>query len=177
MAKLTPFSADNVIGDLEANINRDYNQLIRKVLRRLATKKRSPVWTGFFASSWDAKGVPIQAKDDVENYEPWKTIKRRINNVSPNRQRAMANSLGKIEPRFKPKNRFSINRTVYIGNHAQHAIYALEGGKIQYFFQSELGQLIRDTMRDKGTIYATDRVGIGSFGKLAGDKYIKYTEY
>ena len=66
MAKLTPFSADNVIGDLEANINRDYNQLIRKVLRRLATKKRSPVWTGFFASSWDAKGVPIQAKDDVE---------------------------------------------------------------------------------------------------------------
>ena len=38
--------------DLDRQISKDFNALIRKIHRTLATKKHSPVYTGFFASSW-----------------------------------------------------------------------------------------------------------------------------
>jgi len=45
---------DQIIPDLEAHMQESFNDLVRTTMRRLATKKRSPVWTGFFASSWKA---------------------------------------------------------------------------------------------------------------------------
>jgi hypothetical protein len=35
--------------DLDRTISRDFNTLIKKVHTQLSTKKRSPVYTGFFA--------------------------------------------------------------------------------------------------------------------------------
>ena len=49
--------------DLDKNISRDFNALIKKVHRTLSTKKHSPVYTGFFASSWQAQGSPVRATD------------------------------------------------------------------------------------------------------------------
>ena len=39
-------SLDLVESDLEAYMQESFNKLIRTVMRRLATKKRSPVYTG-----------------------------------------------------------------------------------------------------------------------------------
>ena len=66
------------IGDFEQQFNQDYNQLIRKVHKGLSTKKRSPVYTGFFASSWKAQTMGVRAKDKVENYKPWSDIKKSV---------------------------------------------------------------------------------------------------
>ena len=48
--------------DLDKNISRDFNALIKKVHRTLSTKKHSPVYTGFFASSWGCTGKSCKAK-------------------------------------------------------------------------------------------------------------------
>ena len=59
------FLKEDPIKDLNAQLNADFNKLVRKVHRSLSTKKRSPVYTGFFASSWKAQTMGVKAKDDV----------------------------------------------------------------------------------------------------------------
>ena len=49
--------------DLDKKISRDFNDLIKKVHRTLSTKKHSPVYTGFFASSWVAQGSAVKPRD------------------------------------------------------------------------------------------------------------------
>ena len=99
MAKLPVFSADKVSGDLDSKLNRDYNALIKKVIKRLSTKKRSPVYTGFFASSWKAQNVPVKPTDKVEKYQPWAAIKRQIDAGQTSvTRRALSKSLSKVEP-------------------------------------------------------------------------------
>ena len=178
MAKNPVFSASKIAEDLEFKLNRDYNALIKKVIKRLSTKKRSPVYTGFFASSWKAQGVPIKPTDKVEKYQPWSLIKEQINaGKTPRERKALSRSLSKVEPRFEVRRTFDIKRSVYIGNKAQYSIYALESGKVQLFMQGEIGQLIKETMGDKGKMFVAGEVGIGSFGKTSGEEYIRYTEF
>ena len=66
----------NLPKDLDRNISRDFNALIRKVHTQLSTKKRSPVYTGFFASSWKVQSSPIKPTDKIENFKPWSGIKK-----------------------------------------------------------------------------------------------------
>ncbi len=178
MAKLPVFTADKVSGDLEFKLDRDYNALIKKVIKRLSTKKRSPVYTGFFASSWKAQSVPVKPTDKVEKYQPWSAIKKQIDAGRTTRERkVLSKSLAKVEPRFEIRRNFDIKRSVYIGNKAQYSLYALESGKVQLFMQGEIGQLIKDTMGDKGRTFVAGDIGIGSFGKTSGKEYIRYTEF
>ena len=178
MAKLPVFTADKVSGDLEFKLDRDYNALIKKVIKRLSTKKRSPVYTGFFASSWKAQSVPVTPTDRLETHAPWSTIKKQINmGQTRSARRALSKSLAKVEPRFEIRRNFDIKRSVYIGNKAQYSLYALESGKVQLFMQGEIGQLIKDTMGDKGTTFVGGGVGIGGFGQTSGQSYIRYTEF
>ncbi len=178
MAKLPVFSADKVSGDLDSKLNRDYNALIKKIIKRLSTKKRSPVYTGFFASSWKAQNVPVKPTDKVEKYQPWAAIKRQIDAGQTSvTRRALSKSLSKVEPRFEVRSNFDITKSVYIGNKAQYAFYALESGKVQFFVQGEIGKLIKDTMKDKGTTFLGGGVGTGGFGQTSGQSYIRYTEF
>tara|TARA_R100001079_G_C4373359_1_gene119974 strand:- start:29 stop:556 length:528 start_codon:yes stop_codon:yes gene_type:complete len=136
--------------DLDKQISRDFNALIKKVHAQLSTKKRSPVYTGFFASSWKAQNTPVKATDRVEKFKPWSGIKKQAMTAF------LAGTGGNkpqnpvIQPRFPVKRAFNYKRPVYIGNKAKYAIYALEGGKIQLFIQGSLGKLIKETMTDKG---------------------------
>ena len=41
---------------------RAYNALIKVIHQRLSTADNSPVYTGFFASSWKVASQPIQPK-------------------------------------------------------------------------------------------------------------------
>jgi len=176
--KTNNISAEDITKDLKKKLNRDYNSLIKKIVKRLSTKKRSPVYTGFFASSWKAQGVPIKPTDKVEKYQPWSAIKIQIDAGRTTRERkALSKSLAKVEPRFEIKRKFDIKRSVYIGNKAQYSLYALESGKVQFFLQGEIGQLIKDTMGDKGKTFIATMAGVGEFGQTAGHSYIRYTEF
>ena len=53
------FLKSDPIEDFEQIFNQDFNKLIRKVHKGLSTKKRSPVYTGFFASSWKAQTMGV----------------------------------------------------------------------------------------------------------------------
>ena len=135
------FLKSDPIADLEAQLNRDFNTVIRKAHRSLGTKTHSPVYTGFFASSWKVANTPPKAKDDILKFKPWSEIKRQSKSKRP--------SNPKVQPRFKVTRTFNIKKTVFIGNTVKYASYALEGGKIQNFVQGRMGQIIKENMKEK----------------------------
>jgi len=140
--------------DLDKNISRDFNALIKKVHRTLSTKKHSPVYTGFFASSWVAQGSPVKPRDFIQQNQPWAGIKREATRMflaSSVKENKPKNPV--IQPRYPVKRAFNYKRPVYIGNRAEYSIYALEGGKLQMFIQGSLGKMISQTMTDKGKLF------------------------
>ena len=159
------FLKEDPIKDLEGQLNADFNKLVQKVHRSLSTKKRSPVYTGFFASSWKAQTMGVKAKDDVYKFQPWADLAREGKKKKPT---------PKIQPRFKVDKTFNYKRPVFIGNRAKYAAYALEGGKVQYFIQGELGKLIKETMK-KGKLFIASRQTRGLSDEGTGGQ--AYTEF
>ena len=174
MAKQRPL--EQAIPDLEAHLQESFNRLIKTTMRRLATKKRSPVWTGFFASSWKAQLSPVQPVDPLE--PPWTAIAERKANASWNKQAIPKDYL--IKPRFYPPDReFNYKRgRVYIGNSARYAIYALESGRVQSFIQGpEMSRLVKEEFRErKAPLSVAFKTKPGKFGLTAGKDYISYQE-
>ena len=163
------FLKSDPIGDVEAQLNADFNQLIRKVHKGLSTKKRSPVYTGFFASSWKAQTMGVKAKDKVEDFKPWSDIKKSV--AFTNNKPAY-----KIQRRFPVEKTFNFKRPVFIGNRAKYAAYALERGKVQVFIQGELGKLIKETMKEKkGRLFVASRQTRGLSSEGTGGQ--AYTEF
>ena len=165
-------SLDLVGPDLEAYMQESFNRLILTIMRRLATKKRSPVYTGFFASSWKAHTSPIVADDKVKDFAPWSGIRKRKRQDPTNKEY-------KIDPRFYPPDKaYSYKRRVYIGNTAEYSIYALESGKVQQFVQGpEMKKLVEDAFKERTPkISVGSRQGIGTFGTQAGKIYTGYSE-
>ena len=153
------FLKSDIVGDLEAQLNSDFNTVIRKAHRSLGTKKHSPVYTGFFASSWKVANTPPKAKDDILKFKPWSEIKRQSKGKRP--------SNPKVQPRFKVNRTFNIKKTVFIGNTVKYASYALEGGKIQNFVQGRMGQIIKENMKEKkGKLFLLGKE-TGGFGGVA----------
>ena len=159
------FLKEDPIKDLESQLNADFNKLVRKVHRSLSTKKRSPVYTGFFASSWKAQTMGVKAKDDVYKFQPWANLAREGKKKKPT---------PKIQPRFKVDKTFNYKRSVFIGNRAKYAAYALECGKVQYFIQGELGKLIKETMKE-GRLFIASRQTRGLSDEGTGGQ--AYTEF
>ena len=152
------FLKSDPIADLEQQLNRDFNTVIRKAHRSLGTKTHSPVYTGFFASSWKVANTPPKAKDDILKFKPWSEIKRQSKGKRP--------SNPKVQPRFKVTRTFDIKKTVFIGNTVKYASYALEGGQIQNFIQGRMGQIIKENMKEKkGKLFLLGRE-TGGFGGL-----------
>ena len=103
----------------------------------------------------------------MKNYKPWSEFAE-IGKKKP------YNPPNKVEARFSVKRVFSIKKSVYNGNKAKYAIYALEGGKIQNFVQGRLAKIIRDNMKEKkgklfllGAPNVDDKGTTGGFGNLA----------
>ena len=161
--------------DLDRTISRDFNTLIKKVHTQLSTKKRSPVYTGFFASSWMAQGSPVRARDKIERFQPWAGIKQQAMTAFLAGTGGNAPRNPVIQPRYPVKRVFNYKRPVYIGNRVEYAVYALEGGKVQLFIQGSLGKMIKETMTDKGRIFVGGSTSIG-LGRSKGSG-VKYTEF
>ena len=165
MAKGKNFLKSDPIGDIEAQLNADFNTVIRKAHSSLGTKKHSPVRTGFFASSWKASNTPVQAKDDILKFNPWAQMKKAESLAFFTRQQGFKHN-PKIQPRFKINRTFNIKKSVFIGNTVKYAAYALEGGKIQNFIQGRMGQIIKDNMQEKkGKLFVYGKQ-TGGFGNL-----------
>ena len=58
------FLKEDPIKDLNAQLNADFNKLVRKVHKRsLSTKKKSSLYD--FLPSWKAQTMGVKAKDDI----------------------------------------------------------------------------------------------------------------
>ena len=162
--------SEQIKAEVEAHIQQSYNRLINTIMRRLATKKRSPVFTGFFASSWKADTSPIQSEDKL--ISPWLELSKKKWTDPSNKEY-------KIEPRFYPPDKmYNYRKRVYIGNTAEYAIYALEDGRIQQFVQgSEMKALVDAAFKErKAKISVGSRLATGTFGSTAGKIYTGYSE-
>ena len=170
-----------IVTDLERNINSDYNALIQLAVEGLSTKENSPVDTGFFASSWKASTQKVRATDKREDHAPWSKIYETrqpggettwssIGNQWVHTDKKPAQS--RIKPRFEvPEFNFKRQPSVYIGNTAEYARYALESPKVANFIKGEMRSLVQQTFGNKrpGRIFA--RTGssssvFGSYTKL-----------
>ena len=173
MARKKDFLKSDPMADMQAQINADFNSLIKKTHKSLSTKTHSPVWTGFFASSWKVQTTGVKAKDDIRKFKPWSNINKESKQVVGGRWISKRPSNPTVKIRYPVKRTFNINKSVFIGNRAKHAAYALEGGKIQDFIQGRMAKLIADTMKEKktkGRIFLQSRQSpsFGTAGPSAG---------
>jgi hypothetical protein len=176
MAKRKDLLKSDPVADLQAQLNADFNSLIRKTHKSLSSKTHSPLYTGFFASSWKVQTTGVRAKDDIRKFKPWADIKKASTKSINGKWVSTKPSNPTIRIRYPVKRTFNIERPVFIGNRAKYAAYALEGGKIQNFIQGRLAKLIKETMKEKptkGKIFLQSRQspGFGRSGPSAG-----YTE-
>ena len=137
--------------DFEAYFDRALNKAVPAILSALASPDNSPVYTGYFASSWRvAAGKTAQeasgrlGKEDRPttraNREtgdtPWADIFRQRNSFG-NARGPKPKSGGYIKPRFSevPYINFQKNPVINIGNVASYAGYALENPIVATFVQ------------------------------------------
>ena len=118
----------------------------------------------------------VKAVDKVEDFQPWASIKKAKKDSWNKDSVKTKNTTYKIQPRFPVDKTFNFKRPVYIGNRAKYAAYALEGGKVQFFVQGELGRLIQETMKDKkGKLFVASRQTRGLSSEGTGGQ--AYTEF
>ena len=162
--------------DLEAYLTTGFNNLLDGIMQKLGKEGASeeevasPVWTGFFASSWKVSNTPPRAVDQLKS--PWLEIRSA-------KVKDPGNGEYLIKPRFYPFNRtFKYDKMTYIGNTAAYAIWALEKGTIQTFIQGpELGKLIKDNFNEKKMrIALATKPKEGAFGTTAGKLYVGYED-
>ena len=162
--------------DLETYLTTGFNNLLDGIMLELGREGASeeevasPVYTGFFASSWKVSNTPPRAVDKIRS--PWSEIREA-------KSKDRNNGEYKIKPRFYPFNRtFKYNKMTYIGNTAEYAVWALERGKIQQFIQGQkLKNLIKDNFNEKKMrIALATKPKEGTFGTTAGKLYVGYED-
>ena len=144
---------NRIIPDLEGNLERDLNKLVKAVIADLSTEENSPVDTGFFASSWTASTQRPRPDEPRESVAPW-------SNIKPTR-RGQRSPQAKVEPRFiNSIPNFQPFSKVFIGNRSQYAARALASprSKIPQYVQGDLRNLINQMFTDK------PKLGIAAFG-------------
>jgi hypothetical protein len=166
--------------DLDRKISADFNELLQEIHTDLSTKgvqrKKMPVWTGFFASSWKIQGTPIIPTDRVENYEPWASIKREASLEFFRTGKSSRPENPKINPRFpigEEQRIFNYRKPVYIGNKAIYSIYVLESGELQGYI-GELGLKVKQKMTDKNKVRFGQLYTTKGFGSVKPKTIVSY---
>jgi hypothetical protein len=157
----------DILPDLNKKLSADYNTFIQLALEGLASKDHSPVYTGFFASSWKASTQRTKPTDRVEDFEPWAGLKKRRDKGDT--------TAYKIEPRFATPS-FRYTDKVFIGNSTKYAAYALENPKVATFVQSQLRPLLQASFNEKRApqVFVGTTKGTGGLGFLGGRDYVSY---
>ena len=160
--KAKPFTKniDNIVSDLEGNLERDLNILVRAIITDLSTKENSPVDTGFFASSWTASTQRPRPDQSRKDFAPW-------SNIKPSRNGTQAPN-AVVEPRFLDTISFNFKPflKVFVGNRSEYAARALASPRSQVpqYVQGKLGKIINEVFTDK-----KPKLGVGTYG--SGVKY------
>ena len=183
MAKEQEFNGDKAFNNTVSQLDADFAQTIRDLHAELSSKKGSPVYTGFLASSWKVRREPIQDRQSVYNYSPWAGIRRQLDAVyAPNKEerrrkrRALSNDIAVVDPRFPVNTAYKfIDANIYIGNAAEYAGYSAEDQELANFIQGKADEIIKDNMRDKGKIFLGVKPGSG-FGSVKPGSSLRYIE-
>ena len=160
MAKPFTKNIDRIAKDLEGNLERDLNILVRAIITDLSTKQTSPVDTGFFASRWTASTQRPRPDQSRKKFAPWSNIKPSRNGTeAPN---------AVVEPRFLDTLSFNFKpfSKVFVGNRSEYAARALASPRSQVpqYVQGSLRKLINKTFTDK-----KPKLAVGTYG--SGVKY------
>ena len=169
--------------DLDKKISRDFNDLIKKVHRTLSTKKHSPVYTGFLASSWRAQKSQVRQKDRREDFEPWASIKREHDLPKGSEGWKPAGSKPSnpvIEPRFSPPT-FDYRKGCFIGNQAEYSSYVIENPNIAKYVKngvkSTIDQNFKEKKRGAIKIGSVQKKALFGKGSKKGRKYTGTSEF
>ena len=150
---------NKIAPDLQGNLERDLNILVRAIITDLSSERNSPVDTGFFASSWTASTQRPRPNESRKDHAPWKGIK-------PSRDGTKAPG-AVVEPRFLDTLSFNFKpfSKVFVGNKSEYAARALASPRsgVPQYVQGKLGKLINQVFTDK------PKLNVGTFG--SGVKY------
>nr|BAR21021.1 HK97-gp10_like tail component [uncultured Mediterranean phage uvMED]BAR21413.1 HK97-gp10_like tail component [uncultured Mediterranean phage uvMED]BAR21872.1 HK97-gp10_like tail component [uncultured Mediterranean phage uvMED]BAR21884.1 HK97-gp10_like tail component [uncultured Mediterranean phage uvMED] len=150
---------ENIGKDLNSNLERDFNILLRTIITDLSTEQYSAVDTGFFASSWTASTQRPRPDQSRKDHSPW-------SNIKPSRNGTKASG-AVVEPRFLDKLSFNFKpySKVFVGNRSEYAARALASPRsgVPQYVQGELNKLIKQTFTDK------PKLAVGTYG--SGVKY------
>ena len=140
MAKFADTDLFDFETDFEAYFDQGFNKFINDVVNDLSTPQNSPVYTGYFASSWKAQGGSAVRRENRatsdknrREKEPWATV---YHTKTEGKGGVMTpwgvkKNIGSIQRRFGNNGyyfNFKKYPVVYIGNAAAYAAYALEDG-------------------------------------------------
>jgi len=166
MAKFADTNLSDFENDYEAYFDKAFNNLIQIAILKLSTEENSPVYTGYFASSWKARqGRRIDRESRKESdrqrrtRSPWKEAYefKTTNSQGKETQWGPMFGQGSIKRRFQiPVVNFK-KGPVYIGNQAHYAQYALLDARPASFIQGEMKKIVDDVFQEKprlGSIYA-----------------------
>lgn len=137
----------SIAADIEKKMFDDFDRFVKFTVYELSTDFNaggvSPVYTGYFASSWTAAQSGYVRKEDPkvsqENRSkpekgPWGEVWESRGTIP-----------GKIEERFVDSMRrrtFDFRKTVRIGNTTSYAAFAMQKGQVAFFVQGDLRKLV-----------------------------------
>jgi hypothetical protein len=176
MAKFADTDLSNFENEFESYFDNRFNQLINAVVSDLSTSIVSPVYTGYFASSWTARENNVQRESRATSdrnrreKEPWATV---YNTPTQGKGGAMTpwgvkKNMGEIKRRYPGPFYFNFKTTptVYIGNTTYYRAYALEDGNVIAYVQ-DMRQKIEETFREK-PVFGRVRVAAEPMRRVAG---------
>ena len=171
MAKSDPNALSNAIASTRGELNNQLNNLIDTVLDGLP--EASPQYSGFFASSWQVNAYSPLATEEIRS--PWSERKKQ---KDKNR-----NLPSIVEPRYSRTKRYKFGETIFIGNRAEYARYALgsENSTIMPYLENIgqvvdavfSGSMLRPDVRIAGTQVLPQGVEGGRTAPTLGSRYIK----
>jgi hypothetical protein len=178
MAKFADTDLFDFENDFEAYFDQGFNKLINRIVDELSTPQNSPVYTGYFASSWTAQGGKAVQRESRETSdrnrrtkEPWSTVYHTKTQGKGGAITAwgVKKNMGEIKRRFGLSGydfNFKKYKTVYIGNKAAYAAYALEDGLSLAYIQ-DLGAVVNQAFREDQRL-ASIRAAVTPMGRIGG---------
>ncbi len=152
-------------------LNNQFNNLIDTVLDGLPGA--SPQYSGFFASSWQVNTYRPLANEKIRS--PWLETKKR-----KDKDKSVPAIL---EPRYSRTKRYKFGETIFIGNRADYARYALGSSNSQIMPYLEnitqvvdavfSGSMLHPNIKVAGTqVLPKGEIG-GTNAPALGSRYIK----
>ena len=152
-------------------LNNQFNNLIDTVLDGLPGA--SPQYSGFFASSWQVNTYRPLANEKIRS--PWLETKKR-----KDKDKSVPAIL---EPRYSRTKRYKFGETIFIGNRADYARYALGSSNSQIMPYLEnitqvvdavfSGSMLHPNIKVAGTQVLPQGVEGGRTAPALGSRYIK----